>query len=625
MKIGRFPSLILLGIIISLLLLPLFSIPLFAEEKPAAPAGEQAGVAPEASAEAKKAEAPKGMAAPKLKASDYPTVGKISNRVIVWIVAQLHLYFAAFVLAVPIFVLIIEGIGIATKDERYDHMAHEFIKVSMTAFSITSIFGGILAFALVSLYPDFFKYLATIFGKAMIIYAILFFGESFTLYVYYYGWDRLNEGFKKWVHLTLGLMLNAFGMTLMVLSNAWSTFMMAPSGLNEEGLWMGSTWAAIKGYLWNPLNLHRFIANIAFGGAVVGAYAAYRLLTAKNEKEKAHYDWMGYTANFIALIGLLPLPFAGYYLMAEVYAYSQQMGITAMGGAFAWLFIMQAVLIGTLFLGANYYLWIGMGRIKGAERYRGAIKYLVSVLTLCFLVWFTPHTLIMTASEVKKMGGVYHPILGVLGVMSAKNTAVNTMIITTFISFLLYKRSNKIPKVSWVTQGNAAIAAIITVAVTNIVLLGIYGYYLPANIRIGLSIPQVFSTLSTMILCTIIDMRMYRKAESTGPIEWGKMPARSQYVLILLAIAFTWLMGLMGFIRSGLRLHYHVNGIMRDYSVDAFTPTLAYAANVVNITVLLFLALNAFIFWLAEFSAKKEEVHAHSGEKVSVKMAKASR
>ena len=30
-----------------------------------------------------------------------------------------------------------------------------------------------------------------------------------------------------------------------------------------------------------------------------------------------------------------------------------------MGGAFSWLFIIQAVLIGNLFLAANYYLWLG--------------------------------------------------------------------------------------------------------------------------------------------------------------------------------------------------------------------------------------------------------------------------
>ena len=44
-------------------------------------------------------------------------------------VAQLHLLFAAFVLAVPIFAFIIEVIGYKTGDERYDRLAHEFTKL----------------------------------------------------------------------------------------------------------------------------------------------------------------------------------------------------------------------------------------------------------------------------------------------------------------------------------------------------------------------------------------------------------------------------------------------------------------------------------------------------------------
>ncbi|MDP7548037.1 MAG: hypothetical protein QGF20_12145, partial [Alphaproteobacteria bacterium] len=68
--------------------------------------------------------------APKLTAADYPTIAGVNGRIAVWIFAQLHLWFAAFVLAVPIFVFIIEVIGMRTRDKRYDDMAYEFIKVA---------------------------------------------------------------------------------------------------------------------------------------------------------------------------------------------------------------------------------------------------------------------------------------------------------------------------------------------------------------------------------------------------------------------------------------------------------------------------------------------------------------
>ena len=54
-------------------------------------------------------------------------------------------------------------------------------------------------------------------------------------------------------------------------------------------------------------------------------------------------------------------------LVWEVYSASPVMGNNMMGGAFSWTFIIQAVLIGILFVGGNYYLWAGMGRIAGGE------------------------------------------------------------------------------------------------------------------------------------------------------------------------------------------------------------------------------------------------------------------
>ena len=59
---------------------------------------------------------------------------------------------------------------------------------------------------------------------------------------------------------------------------------------------------------------------------------------------------MGYVGNFIGVFGLLALPFADWH-MREIYQYNQQMGITLMGGFLSWLFIIQAMLIGTCFSG----------------------------------------------------------------------------------------------------------------------------------------------------------------------------------------------------------------------------------------------------------------------------------
>ncbi|CAG1066446.1 hypothetical protein BAC1_02062 [uncultured bacterium] len=544
--------------------------------------------------------------APVLAAGDYPKVTGVNPRMFVWMAAQMHLWFAAFVLAVPIFVLLLEVVGVIRKEKRYDKVAYEFLRVSLTAYSITAITGGLLLVGLIVFYPDLMKYLSSIFGSTMLLYALFFFVESAALYLYYYGWKPMSSGGLKWAHIGVGLLLNASGTTLMFIANAWVTFMMTPAGVDMAGVFDGNIWHAVRNHLWGPMNLHRFIANIAYGGSIVAAYAAYRFLGASGDKEKAHYDWMGYTANLVAIGALLPLPFAGYWLTAEIYAYSQQMGITLMGGLFAWLFIIQAVLIGALFLAANYYLWCGFKRGVNGERYLKYVRYLAFVIAATFLVWFTPHTLILTPEEASSLGGQYHPLLGPLGLMPAKNIAVNIMLLFTFLSFLLYRRSHRTPTVKWARAGNAMEAALFTAAIANIIFLGVYyGYFTNSVYKVASSVPQVATTLFVIAACLVIEYLMHRNSE-TAELKWGRVPDRSQYALFLIAVSFTWLMGLMGFVRSAIRQHWHVYSVMRDNSPDAFTPSIAYAAKTVSVGTIIFMAIVAFIFWLSHMGREGE-------------------
>jgi hypothetical protein len=154
--------------------------------------------------------------------------------------------------------------------------------------------------------------------------------------------------------------------------------------------------------------------------------------------------------------------------------------------------------------------------------------------------------------------------------MSAKNTAVNILILTTFMSFLLYRRTGKVATVPWAKMGHAAQLAIFATTAIFVIFLGVYGYFVEATVRIRLSVPQVSSVLLAMISITAIDIFLFRRAQKTGEVRWGRIPAISQYVLIFIAVTFTWLMGLMGYVRSGLRQHWHVYGVIRDQSVDAF-------------------------------------------------------
>ena len=546
-----------------------------------------------------------GQEAKEVAYRSFPAIG---SRLAVWGIAQLHLNFAAFILGVPIFAVIIEIMGWRTGEARYDWLAHEFVKLIFAAFSATALLGALLLFLFIGYYPKFWAYMSGIFYPTFGVYAALFFLETFTVYLWYYGWDWLS-GSRKWIHVSLGVLSNLFGTAILFVSNAWVTFMTSPGGIDEAGN-LKSLWGAINNYTWMPLNIHRLLANIVFGGTIAAAYAAFRFLSAKTDEERARYDWMGYVGNFVAISALMILPFAGYYLGREIYAFNQTMGITMMGGFMSWLWVVQAILIGVLFIGSNYYLWLGMERIPGSERYRKYIPYLIIVLAAGFIVWATPRSIPVTLQEARAMGGTHHPVLGFLGVMSAKNTAVNLMILTTFLSYLLYRRANRISVKPWAGTGMAAQWILLVIAAAIVTFYGVYGYFVESIVRIGFSVYQVLSVLGAIVLIMAIDIPMFRGARSTGAIRWGKIAPRSQYVLILLAVTFAWLMGLMGFARSGVRQHWHVYGVMRDTSPDAVTPALGYAANVITLVTAVFFAFVLFIFWLGGLGEKgKAEAH----------------
>jgi cytochrome bd-type quinol oxidase subunit 1 len=541
---------------------------------------------------------------------DFPWIG---SRNIVWAVAQIHLLFAGFVLGVPIFAWVCEIIGVRTKDARYDKLAKEFTKLLTASYSTTAIFGAILLFLLIGLYPRFMDLMNGIFYPTYIVYAVLFLLETPTLYLYWYGWDSMKD--RKKLHLFLGFLLNVFGLAIMVVSNAWASFQASPVVLPEGlGPWE-KAWAAVHNPTWMPVNIHRLIANVVLGGFICGAYAAVRFMGAKTQEERAHYDWMGYIGNFIGIFGLLPLPFAGYWLTMEIYRYNQQMGITLMGGFLSWLFIIQAVLIGVLFLGSNYYFWLGLAhRTDGGERFKRAILGMLFLLLICFGIWMTPHSMVASLQEARAIGGTHHPILSVFGVMSAKMTVSNLMILITFASFLMYWRANKVETVGWAKGARRLQFGLILLAGLYIVWAGVYGYFVPAIVRIYvLSVSQVGTVIGVLIIVTAIAVLSMRNAKESGELHWGRMPVRGQYSLVLNAILVILLMSLMGYARSASRVHWHIFGVMEDTSRYAYSPALGDAAFLIAVCTFVFCLFVSFIFWVASMPSDKSS-HAPSGE-----------
>lgn len=540
--------------------------------------------------------------------SSYPLV---DNRLVVWFVTQQHTYFGGFVLSIPLFSLLLEFLGFTRQHQasrqKFDGLARDILRVALLSMSITALLGSFMLVTFVTLYPGFMSYMGATFKPVMPVYAAVFVSEAFLLALYYYSWNFMTTPSRKWVHMTLGVLSNGTGVILLLLANSWASFMMAPAGVDAQGHFLGNVWHLLHSPLWNPLNAHRFLADIMSGGAVVVAYAAYRFFMAKTSEDRAYYDWVGHVFIVVMVCALLPMPLAGYWLMRAVFEFRQHMGITMMGGMLSWLFVLQAIMVGVLFLGINYYIWQSLARLQGGERYHPYFKAILFALMVCFLVWFTPHTIAMSASEMKAMGAAQHPVIGQFGVMSAKNGAINVMICLTALSYILYRRANRVLTVSWAPKGNVLLLLLFLMGTANIVWLAIYGFYIPANVRVGLSLPQGMTTATVVVGGLLLNRLLLRGAHITGPVHWGRITPRGIVALFVVAAAFSWVMGLMGYIRSAGRLEWHISELMPDRSSWAFTPSLGFAAKMVTLNMIVFWSSVFFVFWLSRWDQRVVE------------------
>ena len=123
----------------------------------------------------------------------------------------------------------------------------------------------------------------------------------------------------------------------------------------------------------------------------------------------------------------------------------------------------------------------------------------------------------------------------------------------------------------------------------------------------NVAVSQFLELISCIILVVTIDIFAFKDSKEIAPIQWGKIPERSQYALIALTILIAFNMGLMGFIRSGLRVNWHIFGIMEDTSQWSFTLDNMWLTMIVSTAVFCTLSIIAFGFWLSNLAHPAEE------------------
>jgi len=524
---------------------------------------------------------------------EFPYTG---NRTAVWIVAQLHILFAAFILGAPIFVVISEWLGYRKQEPRYDRLAKEVTKVTMILYSMTALTGGLFIFVLLATYPQFTAWLINHFFMVFaVVYPLLFIGETFVLYMYFYTWDAW-KGNKKARHIALGVLLNLIGTITLFVIDGPTSFMNTPvkaEGISPvEFLETATLWDKMFNYTWMPLNIHRLVGNVTFGGFIAGMIAAYMYMASAKDEERSYYDWMGFVGNLIGVGALLFLPFMGYLLSYELCDYDASICPYMMADQLSMFFEMQGAMIGLIFLASNYYIWLSMKRIQGVEKVRMTILAPIVMIALPLVM-----TKVMTDYPVpdpKSLMFLLPMLLSpvILGRFIPLTVSARTVIKVGFLMIVVGDAIWMTPH-GFVPTGAKLVAEL----------------ELPSDWNFLALMPAKNSAAFTLVFVTVVNYVIYNRAISQGTIVWGRIDFVSQFVLIFLAFSAIWTMGLMGAVRSLLRKYFHTYNLMPDFTAESFTPTLSYSAWwITGITVVFFLVVSFAIIVTLRASHPKDHV-----------------
>ena len=139
-----------------------------------------------------------------------------------------HIIFASIGIAMPLLMVIAEGMWLKTKDETYLTLAKRWSKGTAIMFAVGAVSGTVLSFELGLLWPSFMAYAGPIIGMPFSLEGLAFFVEAIFLGIYLYGWERV----PKTVHWFAGVMVLVGGMLsgiFVVTANAW---MNSPTGFS---------------------------------------------------------------------------------------------------------------------------------------------------------------------------------------------------------------------------------------------------------------------------------------------------------------------------------------------------------------------------------------------------------
>src|SRR5918999_1440110 len=267
---------------------------------------------------------------------DVPVIGK---NVVIAVLVQSHILFAAFIIGAVLIAATSEYLGMVTKQNNYERFARNLARFVVLLFASGAALAITFVLALVTLFPVFFSILQNIFFWVFLVEAFMFLGQIIIVYAWY-----------KVLHVTFGMIAGFFGLMAMTMIDAVASYMLTPAQAPVTDVartFLNQTMV--------PLNMHRFVGNFSYAGFLVAGWAGWRYLRTTREDDREYYDWMGHFGLLWGFGFLILQPVIGYGYLKGIRESAPEAFDTIMLGSKSWVFLVLMIEVAIMTIAATAY------------------------------------------------------------------------------------------------------------------------------------------------------------------------------------------------------------------------------------------------------------------------------
>ena len=278
---------------------------------------------------------------------DVPVIGK---NVVIAVLVQSHILFAAFIIGAVLIAATSEYLGMVTKQNNYERFARSLARFVVLLFASGAALAITFVLALVTLFPVFFSILQNIFFWVFLVEAFMFLGQIIIVYAWYNVWDKL--AYRKSLHVVFGFVAGFFGLMAMTMIDAVASFMLTPAEVESQAELVARSFL---NQTMVPLNMHRFIGNFSYAGFLIAGWGAWRYLRTTREEEREYYDWMGHFGLIWGFGFLIMQPVIGYGYLKGIRESAPEGFNVIMLGDKSWVFNLLVIWIAIMTIASTAY------------------------------------------------------------------------------------------------------------------------------------------------------------------------------------------------------------------------------------------------------------------------------